>query len=261
MNLLNLYYWVLQWIRQIAGAVFPLFRTATDFAGWGRWAWHTVHVIAITLILAGLWYIGNKTSLEEPLDRLLRSQRYYWLRSSGRVDGGMGLFLPLLFLLIYALSWVLRWIWLQLGPEAELNEFPDITTAWVDGLARLSSKGVKPADLPLFLIMGQSKAGEEFLFQAGKVPIEVFGPSSGDPPLRLWASRDAIYVTCPGASSLGTYAELLYHGPNEDMMSGANREDMKKTIGIADEESLDANQQEIRALLELKKLPNRPFTA
>src|SRR5207237_7257085 len=117
--------------------------------------------------------------------------------------------------------------WLQLGPDAEIDEFPDITDAFLGGLDRLSTKGVRPVDLPLYLILGRSRAGEEALFQAGQVPIEVFGPVRGEPPVRLWAAREAIYVTAPGASALGKLADLLQHGPSDEM-SGSAAEAAKK---------------------------------
>jgi hypothetical protein len=245
MNLFGLYYYVLEWIRRIAAIIFPLFRTATDFAGYGRWAWHVIHVIVIGLIIWGLWYLNNHVeSVNNWLTQMLMT------RAPSPVVREW--FLPMLFLLVYALSWVLRWIWLQLGPEAEINEFPDITSAWVDGLARLAHKGFKPADLPLFLIVGRTKSGEEFLFRSGQVPIEAFGPAAGDPPVRVWASRDAIYVTCPEASSLSTFAELLYHGAADELM-GSSQEAAKKTVGLGDDDSLDATVQEINALRALAK--------
>ncbi|MFL5328360.1 MAG: type VI secretion protein IcmF/TssM N-terminal domain-containing protein [Gemmataceae bacterium] len=252
MNLYNLYWTITEWIRRIAGIIFPLFRRATDFASWGRWAWHVLHAIVLGFILWFLWYLGNKVEpIREWLDLMLRTNAPAWVRSTSS-PGGTGMFLPLLFLLVYALSWVLRWIWLQLGPEAEIDEFPDMTTAWADGVARLATKGIRPADLPLYLVLGRTKAGEEFLFRAGQVPIEVIGPTSGAPPVRLWASRDAIYVTCPEASALGTFADLLYHGSSDDFAPGTT-DAAKKTVGLGDDDSLDANVQEINALRALQK--------
>ena len=245
MNLYSLYYSTCEWLRRIAGIIFPLFRQATDFAKWGRWAWHTLHFIVLGLIIWGLWYLNNRVdSVSGWLTQMLMTKSPNPLVRQW--------FLPMLFLLVYALSWVLRWIWLQLGPEAEINEFPDITTAWAEGLSRLAHKGIKPSDLPLYLIVGRTKSGEEFLFRAGQVPIEAFGPATGDPPIRVWGSRDAIYVTCPNASALGTFAELLYHGPGEDFTPSA-QEAAKKTVGLGDDDSLDATVQEINALRALAK--------
>jgi hypothetical protein len=246
MNFINA---VLNWIRQIFGLIFPLFRQAADFSRWGRWTWYALHFIFIAGIVFGLWYLNNYVgSVREWLFSMLRSKRAditNW-------------FLPLVFLLVYALAWILRWIWLQLGPDAEIDEFPDITDAFHDGLNRLSTKGVRPVDLPLYLILGRNRAGDEALFQGGQVPIEVFGPARGDPPVRLWAAREAIYVTAPGASALGKFADLLQHGPTEDA-AGSGSDAAKKTLGLGDDESLDATVQEINALRALAR--TRELTA
>lgn len=240
---------ILNYIRQFCGLIFPLFRQAADFSNWGRWAWYVLHFALIGLIVFGLWYLNNYVGpVREWLFSMLRTKQ----------ASITGIFLPTVFLLVYALAWILRWIWLQLGPDAEIDEFPDITAAFHDGLARLWSKGLRLPDLPLFLILGRNRAGEEALMQAGQVPIEVFGPARGEPPVRLWASRDSIFVTAPAASALGTHADLMQHGPSED--HGASGGDAaKKTLGLGDDESLDATVQEINALRALAR--TRELTA
>lgn len=240
---------VLGWIRQVIGLIFPLFKSAVDFTKWGRWTWYVLHFVVIAAITVGLWWLENYYMP-------VRTWLFDMLRST--MPQMHGYFLPCVFLLIYALSWILRWIWLQLGPEAEVNEFPDITSAWLDGISRIASKGVKPADLPLYLILGRTKAGDEFLFKAGQVPIEVFGPPVGDPPVRVWASRQAIYVTATGASALGTYADMLARGPGE-LTADQSGDAAKKTLGLGDDESLDATVQEINALRALAR--TRELTA
>lgn len=237
-------YSVLNWFREIFALVFPLFKQATDFAKWGRWAWYVLHAIVIGLIVWFLWWLNNRVPA-------VRTWLFDMLRTKQPDPRIHNIFLPAVFLLVYALSWILRWIWLQLGPDADIDEFPDITTAWTEGTARLWSKGIKPSDLPLFLILGANKSGEEFLFKSGQVPIEVFGPVSGDPPIRLWASRDGIYVTAPGASALGAYADLLQRGPADFGMPGGDA--AKKTVGLGDDDSLDATVQEINALRALAR--------
>jgi ImcF (intracellular multiplication and macrophage-killing)-related protein len=241
MNFLNA---IISPIQSAISLVFPLFRNAVSFSKWNKWIWYTLHFIIIALIVCGLWYLNNHVpQVKDPLFNWLRTNAPTWVHP---------IFLPAVFLLVYLLSWVLYWIWLQLGPDAEVDEFPDITSAWADGIARLASKGIKSADLPLFLILGSNRAGAEFLFKSGQVPIDVFGPVTGDPPVRVWASRDAIYVTAPGASALGTYADLLQRSPFELSMGGGG-DAAKKTVGLGDDDSLDATVQEINALRALAR--------
>lgn len=239
---MNFIHSIRTWIQNAASLIFPLFRDAVTFSKWNKWAWYALHFLIIGLIVWLMYWLNNGcTPVARPLNDWLRLNAPQWIEK---------IFLPIVFLLIYALSWVIYWIWLLLGPEAEVDEFPDITSAWMDGIGRLASKGIKTADLPLFLILGSNRAGEEFLFKSGQVPIDVFGPVTGDPPVRVWASRDAIYVTSPGASTLGTYADLLQRNPLElSVQSDA----AKKTVGLGDDDSLDATVQEINALRALAR--------
>ncbi|MBX7106453.1 MAG: hypothetical protein K1X57_20415 [Gemmataceae bacterium] len=246
MNAINT---VLGWIRQVIGLIFPLFQQAADFSRWGKWAWYVLHAGAILGIVAVLYYLNNYVQpIRDWLFRMLRSKR------ADLTD----YFLPVAFLLTYALAWVLRWIWLLLGPDAENDDYPDVTAAFREGLDRLATKGVRAVDLPLYLVVGNTKAGLESLFQAGQVGVEVFGPARGEPPVRVWASRSAIYVTAPGASALGKFADLMQRGPTEDATSSGT-DAAKKTLGLGDDESLDATVQEINALRALAR--TRELTA
>lgn len=245
MNAINT---VLGWLRQVAGLIFPLFQQAADFAQWGKWAWYVLHTGVILAIVAGLYYVNNLPAVRDWLFQMLRSKR------ADLTD----YFLPVAFLLMYALAWVLRWLWLLLGPDAESDDYPDVSAAFREGLERLAMKGVRVADLPLYLVLGNTRAGLDNLFQAGQVGIEVFGPARGEPPVRMWASRNAIYVTAPGAGALSKYADMLSRGPTEDPTESGS-DAAKKTLGLGDDESLDATVQEINALRALAR--TRELTA
>lgn len=242
--MMSFIYSVLHTTRAWFGLIIPLFHQATDFANWGRWAWHTLHVLVIGCVIALLYWLNNSS----------RFPIHDWLHARLHAHPGIEMhFLPLVFLLIYALAWVMWWIWSLLGPDAELDLYPDITSAWVEGLSNLAQKGIKPTDLPLFLVLGRSKAGEEFLFQAGGVKVDAFGPKTGDPPVRLWASRDAIYVTTPGASALGRYADMLIGGGRADMAAADDSNDAYKTIKL-DDDSNDPIQQRLKEILAIAKV-------
>ena len=59
-------------------------------------------------------------------------------------------------------------------------------------------------DAPLFLLLGRPDEGEEALF-AGMSPVVGGAPSYAEAPLHVYATREAIYVTCVGASLLGAH--------------------------------------------------------
>ncbi|QDV42169.1 hypothetical protein Enr13x_20120 [Stieleria neptunia] len=86
------------------------------------------------------------------------------------------------------------------------GEFPDIDRAWEAGIAALEAKGVSPSDYPIFLILGSSDVqAEQGLMEAleTKLPVHGVPDASGvSHALQWYMSSDAIYLFCPGASSL-----------------------------------------------------------
>jgi hypothetical protein len=186
---------VLNTIRSWLGLIFPLFATAADFRGWPRWVWRTIHVILLIGVLVGLYFLNQYLEIGRLL--LLRTE---WLQK---------FYLPLVFLLLYALSWLGYWLYRLLGEEDAAAEFPDVDEAWREACAKLEAQGIGLADAPLYLILGRPAAGEDALFQAAEQQVAVRAPASADAPLRVYAHRDAIFVTCAGASAWGRFAALL----------------------------------------------------
>jgi hypothetical protein len=127
--------------------------------------------------------------------------------------------LPLLFLLIYFLCWMSYWLWKLLVSGEEGPYFPDIEVAWEEAKMALYQAGIGLTDQPLFLILGQPEDDEKALFQAAQLTLKVQQtPSSPNPPLpdaplHVYATRDATYVTCAGASLLGCHARFLAGKP------------------------------------------------
>ena len=118
--------------------------------------------------------------------------------------------LPLVFLLAYILMDLAWRLWRQLHAETEGSEFPDIDAAWAEATRNLDQAGIDLTETPLFLILGEPRGSGPALFDAAHLPLLVsFAPRRPDAPLHLYADRDGIYVTCPGASLLGRQASLL----------------------------------------------------
>src|SRR5262249_24524298 len=74
----------------------------------------------------------------------------------------------------------------------------------------LARAGLQPRDLPLFLVLGRPEGPMNALFQAAKLQFVVKQtPGRPDAPLHVFATRDAIYVSCQGCSLMGKHADLL----------------------------------------------------
>jgi hypothetical protein len=164
-----------------------------------RWMvglWWLLHLVIVAVVVFGLWYVNSLYDL----DKVLRSP-WPWLHK---------FWLPLLFLLGYALCWLGWYLWKLLGPERETQSYTDIDEAWAEAVIALKEAGIEIAHTPLYLIIGRPSGSVDDLFYASQLPLQVRTvPRRAEAPLHVYANKEAIYVTCEGASLLGRTAELL----------------------------------------------------
>src|SRR5262249_42620808 len=135
---------------------------------------HVVLVIGVLVVLGFINYIFH-------LDNLLRTSIPILAK----------VWLPLLFLLVYVLSWLGWWLWKLLEPEEEISGFPDIDEAWDEAVRALEEKNIDLTEAPLFLIVGKTAATEEALFAAAQLQLTVKqAPRRSDAPLHVYGNRD-----------------------------------------------------------------------
>lgn len=176
--------------------------------------WWLLHVAVVVVVVLGLWYVNGRYDL----DKVLRSP-WPWLHP---------FWLPLLFLLGYALCWLGWYLWKLLGPERETDSYADIDAAWAEAVVALKEASIEIEQMPLFLVLGRPAGSVDDLFFASQLPLLVRTvPRQATAPLHVYANKEAIYVTCEGASLLGRTAELLTAQENLEA-SGVNQ-----TLGSA----------------------------
>jgi hypothetical protein len=113
-----------------------------------------------------------------------------------------------------------RWLWRLLGPPQESTEHPTVDAAWEDGWQAVREADVEPTATPLFLVLGSPVSGEGALFEAA-FPDDPSrwrvrqAPAYPDAPLHVSATRDAIYVSWPGA-----FDRPALHQHDRDLPSG-----------------------------------------
>ncbi len=170
-----------------------------------RWA---LHILAVLLVLGVLFVLNRVLGIRALIPRA-QIVADVWL--------------PLLFLLVYVLAWLGWWLWTLLTADEGPSYYPDIDGAWDEAVRALNQAGMQVTDLPLFLVLGRpegpegldpgerGRKAEEILFQqAAQLPLVVKQvPATPVAPLHIYASRDALYVTCAGASLLGRQAAIL----------------------------------------------------
>jgi hypothetical protein len=184
---------IVKGFKGLFGLLIPVFaRGAERSASPGiRWA---LHIALVVLTLIGLsiaqWFFRLEQfayQLPQPLPRI-------WL--------------PALFLLLYLIGWLIWWFWTLLRAAPEASPFPDIDRAWDEAKLALTEANLNLSEIPLFLLLGRPEAGEEGLFES--VPLTVQqSPRRPEAPLHLYANKDAIYLTCVGASLLGEQSRVL----------------------------------------------------
>jgi hypothetical protein len=194
MKVVLTYLW--QGLKAAAGFIFPVFARARGSQTLGRAVFWALHLVLLGLVLVGLYLLNRWLHLDAFV-----GTDYAWLREG---------FLPILFLLVYALGWLGWWLWKLLLPGEEESAFPDIDKAWDEAMDALRQAGIGLSDAPLFLVLGRPAGREELLFEASHLAFDVKQvPPRRDAPLHVYANRDGIYVTCPGASLLGRQAAIL----------------------------------------------------
>ncbi len=160
-----------------------------------------LHIVLVIIVFVALCYVNWVFDL----DKVLRSPWPILHR----------VWLPLLFLLGYALCWLGWYLWKTLGPEGEPEPYPDIDEAWAEGVKALKDAGIDLGRTPLYLVLGRPLGSVDDLFYASQLPLQVRTvPRRADAPLHVYANKEGIFITCEGASLLGRAAELLAPRPN-----------------------------------------------
>lgn len=243
-TLVNLFVTFIGNIRGVLGLILPMFAEAADFRTWPKWFKVLVHVIVLGVILWGLWWVNSLPFVQN----LLKSKATLAIKQ---------VYLPLIFVLIYVLSW-LGYFWWKLFNRGDAAEFPDIEAAWDDAIRKLAQSGIALGDAPLYLIVGRPASGDDALFLASGQKIEVRAPLAVESPLRIFASRDAIFVCCSGASTWGAFISALSSPEAVTAMEGDAPAGATITPGQALQGVDEKVQEEFYRLLQMQS--DRPLT-
>lgn len=180
-----------------------------------------LHALLITAITGGVGYLHYKSGWANLVETGPKEIRDYWS--------------PLLFLLCYLLLWFGWWILRLFQSDPEASLYPDIDACWNEILGALSKAGIGLGDTPVYLVVGRFQGDEASLFRHGSTLVIDGAPGAGA-PLRAYAHREAVYVTCVGASLSGRQAALL-EGPGSAGASTGGGDytgvDVDKSIGMS----------------------------
>jgi hypothetical protein len=247
-------------LRRLFFFLLPMFLRVREQAGSRSLFW-VLHVLTLIVVLVLLEVLHQALNLQSMLESVWPLNQVW---------------LPLLFLLFYLLCWLIWWFWHLLGAP-EVTPFPDIDRAWGEALTALAEKQIDLTDSPLFLVLGRPEDGEEVLFSGTRLQVPG-APRRDDAPLHVYAGRDAqgrdaIYVTCVGASLLGLQslvlageADLLEETSSHDPVTGGGGPVTMIPRGTLVPESDDEAKQVldryrvIKAIEDAAKSERRPLT-
>lgn len=188
--------------KSMFGLVFPMFRGGGTVGpadrSFGAWI---ARGALVAVVLLGLGWLNQWPTLG--LTTRIKAGRItnFWL--------------PLFALCSYALVW-LGWLLhrvlsIDVGPVT--TDFPDIDHAWSQAVDALERAEIHLEETPLFLVLGSTADSDEALFHAAGIKAQVKQvPRDPTEPLHVTANRDAIWLTCPGASVLGQQSPALMGG-------------------------------------------------
>lgn len=158
-----------------------------------RWVLHAGFVLISLICLA---YLDVAFEFDKVVRAPLPALRVLWL--------------PILFLLVYGLAWLAWWTWKVATSAGDPSRFPDLDEAWQEGLRALEQAQIDLLETPLYLVVGGATSGENELFQSAGIEYDVpLTPRRSDAPLRLCATRDAVFVSLARASTSGLFTAKL----------------------------------------------------
>ncbi len=187
-------------LRRALALILPMFARVREHTQNESLFW-VLHAVTLGVILIVLEVVHIRYDFQSMLESvpLLNQINQIWL--------------PLLFLMFYLLCWLVWWFWRLLSIVPEASPFPDIDRAWDEAITALSEKHIDVTDFPLFLVLGRPEEGEEVLFSGTRLQV-AGSPRREDAPLHVYAGKDAqgreaVYVTCVGASLSGFQSLIL----------------------------------------------------
>jgi IcmF-related N-terminal domain len=233
-------------VKALFGLAFPMFRGSATGSTGGSLATWAARGVLVAVFLLGLGLLNQSQTLG------LKNRISY-----GRIGT---YWLPLFAFCSYSMIWLgwllYRVLSIDVGPVT--SEFPDIDRAWSQALDALGRAEIHLEETPLFLILGSTADAEEPLFRAAGIKAQVKQvPNDPTEPLHVTANRDAIWVSCPGASIVGHHTPGPLGGGLTDATLATLSEqaaDPFKTVGAAGGGTLRIED----FMASLKKAQTRP---
>ncbi len=158
-----------------------------------RWG---LHLVCMLGVIVGLGYLNHVLHLDRLLLTPFPALRNWWL--------------PIVFVQCYGISWLAWWLVQVLTKTKQVTEYADLQRAWQRVESGLVSAGIDPRHKPLYLLLGKPAAGAATFLKAGQIdPLQIGASSSETQPFQLFATEEALFLSCDDNSLLGLQSEML----------------------------------------------------
>ena len=168
-------------------------KTGNSMQRAARWGLHALCVLGIVVCLAFLNYAMR-------LDVLLLTP----------IPALRNIWLPVVFIQIYAISWLGWWLLRMMTSRSESAEHPEISKAWTKVETTLKNASIDITETPLFLLIGKPEGGTANFLNAGQVVRSIpQTPAEDNAPFHVFAGDEAVYVCCESSSLLGRQSTMF----------------------------------------------------
>lgn len=154
------------------------------------------NLVILILISVLLWFITRKTGLEANINAPISWMRPFWL--------------VLIFWISILATHVSRGLIELLRADPAEQMFPEIQRAWEHACKSMAVIGVRPSDLPIFLVLWQRESEGTYLFDSQQLRLRnIRLPGEITQPFHVDVSDSAIFVVCDQVSLTGTMVGRL----------------------------------------------------
>lgn len=176
-------------------AVAPFASLGRGAVAGGALTW-LLHFLLVGLTLFGLWRLNGYLELDKVVRAPSSLLRELWL--------------PIMFLLAYAIGWTALATWRTATSPGVSSDFPELDSCWAQLTASMHRHGIDLAHKPLVLLLGEPAGREADLLSSFAI-TPTFGPTPSQPSamLRVFADDRAVYLMCHESSLLSVAAERL----------------------------------------------------
>ncbi len=153
-------------------------------------------ILAIVTMLMGVFaYFVHVDEISERLPSVFRGDIPFriWVFS---------LSVALLYALVHV-AYTLTQMYLRRHQPAAGGVFADLDDAWQEILIQLSQARIEPSRQRLFLLLGSDEGLSASVVEAANLDVLVRAPAAADAPIHVYATEDALFLSCAGASELG----------------------------------------------------------